>query len=370
VQILYLKELTLINFRNYEKLNISFNSNLILLIGKNAQGKTNILESISMSSTGRSYRTPRDKELIKWGKGQSYVKNTVIKRSGTSVIELYLNLQEKKRIKINGVQIKRMGELMGHLNSVVFSPEDLRIIKDGPAERRRFMDMEISQIKPRYFYNLQQYNKILLQRNNLLKEINIRPNLKKTLPVWDEQLSHTGAYIINERYKFVRMLMESANHIHRDISFGAENLEFFYKSSIKYKDQGVDHIKDNFFEQLQKNRDFDIMRGTTSSGCHRDDLAFVINDVDIRTFGSQGQQRSSVLSLKLSEIEIMHRETGEYPILLLDDVMSELDEYRQEMLLDIIGDVQTIITSTSLKGIPKANLDNGQVFTIQNGGVI
>lgn len=364
---LYLKELTLNNYRNYIKLELNFNSNLIVFMGKNAQGKTNILESIYLSCTGRSHRTPKDRELIRWGENHSYIRTIVEKTEGSNYIEILIHNKQKKKIKINGIEAQRLGELMGHLNGVIFSPEDLKLIKEGPVERRRFMDMEISQVKPKYFYYLQRYNKVLFQRNNLLKDIQKNPGLKKTLPVWDEQIAETGSYITYTRIQFVRKLADISREIHKKLSFGTEELQVVYKSSIPFKNEELNEIQENFLSILQQNQTSDIERGSTLYGCHRDDIILMVNGFDVRTYGSQGQQRTVALSLKLSELELMYQESGEFPILLLDDVMSELDPYRQRMLLEYLNKVQTFITVTDLTSVSISNSIDMEIYKIEQG---
>lgn len=367
MRILQLKELSLKNYRNYVKLELKFNSNLIIFLGKNAQGKTNILESIFLSCTGRSHRTPKDKELILWDREEASVKMLCSKREGDSLIEIFLYSKERKKIHINGMPAQRLGELMGHLNSVLFSPEDLKLVKGGPGERRRFMDMEISQIKPRYFYSLQQYNRILNQRNNLLKEIQQDDSLRKTLSVWNEQLAKVSAYIMLQRKKFIDSIYKISKQIHREISVTDEDLEVRYKPSISFDTENPDEIIETYIKALEKSEEEDIRRGSTSRGCHRDDLLININGVDVRTFGSQGQQRTTVLSLKLSEIELMYKETGEYPILLLDDVMSELDRFRQKMLLSYLDRVQTFMTTVGLFDFSDIKKHDIEVYEISKG---
>lgn len=364
-----LKELSLINYRNYNKLELTFDSNLIIFSGRNAQGKTNILESIFLSSTGRSHRTPRDKELILWGEKESNVKSLVEKMEGLTLVEIILNLRDNKKININSMLAQRLGELMGHINSVLFSPEDLKLVKGGPTERRRFMDMEISQIKPKYFYSLQQYNRILSHRNNLLKNINEDSSLKKTLPVWDEQIAKVGTYIMKERMEFIDIIGQIAGNVHKEISFNKENLEILYNPSISPDSKDAKNIMEKYLNTLESNWEDDIRRGNTGRGCHRDDLILEINGMDVRIFGSQGQQRTTVLSLKLSEIEMMYKETGEYPLLLLDDVMSELDRYRQGQLLSYFDKVQTFITTTDYSDFPDSIGDKMEIFKVFQGRV-
>lgn len=364
---MHLKELNLINYRNYIKLELSFDSNLIIFSGRNAQGKTNILESIFLSCTGRSHRTPRDRELILWGERESAIRSMVQKREGLSLIEIILSLRENKKIKINSMAAQKLGELMGHMNSVLFSPEDLKLVKGSPTERRRFMDMEISQVKPQYFYSLQQYNRILNHRNNLLKDINEKSSLKKTLPIWDEQMAKVGTYIMMERLAFTQNISNISRDIHGEISFGKEDLDVGYEPSIDFDLSDAANIMETYMKTLELGHEDDIRRGRTGRGCHRDDLAININGMDVRTFGSQGQQRTTVLSLKLSEIEMMFRETGEYPLLLLDDVMSELDKYRQGQLLTYFDKVQTFMTMTDYRELPKDLTGSMEIYEISEG---
>ncbi|NLJ41002.1 MAG: DNA replication/repair protein RecF [Clostridiales bacterium] len=364
-----LRELGLINYRNYIKLELAFSSNLIIFSGKNAQGKTNILESIFLSSIGRSHRTSRDREIILKGEKESRVRALVEKKEGLSLIEIALAQNENKKISINGMAADRLGELMGHINSVLFSPEDLRLVKGSPTERRRFIDMGISQTFPRYFYSLQRYNKILGHRNNLLKSIGEKDSLRKTLSVWDEQLSETGAYIISRRLKFIEDLKIIAKRTHREISFDEEELDISYIPSIEIDSDNTEAIMKEYMKTLETNHNDDIRRGRTEKGCHRDDLNIFINGMDVRNFGSQGQQRTSVLSLKLSEIEMMHKETGEYPLLLLDDVMSELDQYRQGELISYFDKVQTFITTTDYGNLPHIKDKNAEIYIVNKGKV-
>jgi DNA replication and repair protein RecF len=367
---LHLRELILRNYRNYDHLELSFPTGLIVLAGRNAQGKTNIIESIFLSCTGRSHRTPKDRELIQWNKDEALVRTKADKLVGSSRIDIYLNSREKKKILINGGPVGRLGELMGHLNSVIFSPEDLKLVREGPSERRRFMDMELSQIRPQYFYYLQQYNRILNHRNNLLKDIQKKPSLAKTLPVWDEQLAEAGSFIIQQRHNFNVSLQKIAQEIHNRITNGTEELSLVYKSSVPYKTGTLSEIKESFIRELEIRQADDIDRGLTSRGCHRDDMSFHINGVDVRMYGSQGQKRTTVLSIKLSELEFMYGETGEYPLLLLDDAMSELDSFRQKMLLEYIDKVQTFVTVTDLDQFPDIRSRDSQIFRIRSGTAV
>lgn len=304
-----------------------------------------------------------------WSEKEAYIKTEVQKSIGSSVIEIRLSKDEKKRITINGMQINRMGELMGHLNSVIFSPEDLKLIKEGPIERRRYIDMGLSQVKPKYFYYLQQYNRVLNQRNNLLKSIKDNHSLKKTLSVWNHQIAEVGSYIILERLLFCSALKKITHEIHKELSYNTEDLSLEYSTSIPVDDWSIDNIKQKFQEALEESEQKDIERGSTSIGCHRDDIKIMINGKNARIFGSQGQQRTGALSLKLSVLDFMKKETGEYPILLLDDVMSELDSHRQRMLLDYISKVQTFITTTDIDSIKKLDHIDKDIYLIDNGRI-
>lgn len=364
---MFVKNLKLVNYRNYDKLELNFKNGINIFIGRNAQGKTNILESIFLSCMGRSHRTSKDKELIKWDKDNAYIKTEVVKNDGTHLIEIFLSRNERKKIRINGVFINKIGELMGNINGVIFSPEDLKLVKDGPIERRRFIDMELSQINPPYFYCLQQYNRILMQRNNLLKEISHNNSLMSTLFAWDKQLAENGTKIISCRKDFIKRLSKIAREIHLKISNKNEILNVNYKTDILGND--LKEIEQNFLSTLENNRYNDIRKGTTSEGPHKDDVVLKVNDVDVRSFGSQGQQRTVALSLKLSEIEIMKNSTGETPVLLLDDVMSELDEQRQKLLMESILQTQTIVTTTDIENIKQLTELNGAIYHVVNGNV-
>ena len=347
---MHLKEIRLNNFRCFQELSFKPQQGLTLITGRNAQGKTSILEALYLCSTGRSHRTSKDKELIKWGENFLNIASNVEKSSGDLKIEVYFNPSERKKIQINGVSIARLGELMGGINCVMFSYDDLKLIREGPAERRKFMDIAISQVKPRYFYSLQQYLRILNQRNTLLKSINKDMSLRKTLRVWNEQLSSTASYITSERIAFTERIMKIAADIHSSLSFEKERIEFTYAPSIPVKINDMEVIRQTYADMLITKEEEDIKRGNTSIGCHRDDLVPHINGVDLRAFGSQGQQKTAILSLKLAELHFMKNETGEYPILLLDDCLSEIDFYRQKKLFEISKGFQTIITVSDIRG--------------------
>ena len=355
-----IRSIELKNFRNYENLEISFDEGTNILFGDNAQGKTNILEAAYMSGTTKSHKGSRDKEMIRFGEEEAHLK-TVVARGGREYqIDMHLKKNRAKGIAIDKIPIKKASELFGILNIVFFSPEDLNIIKSGPAERRRFLDSELCQLDRIYLSDLTNYNKILAQRNKLLKDMIYRPGLSDTLPVWDMQLIETGKKIIRRRKQFVDELREIVSDIHYRISGGKEEL------FLKY-DPNIDDI---FFEdELSRAKEKDKKLCQTSVGPHRDDLLFSIGDVDIRKYGSQGQQRTSALSLKLSEIELVRKSISDTPVLLLDDVLSELDSSRQNYLLNNISDTQTIITCTGLDEFVRNRFTVNRVFEVIAGHV-
>ena len=355
-----IKSIELQNFRNYEDLNISFDEGTNIFYGDNAQGKTNILEAAYLSGTTKSHKCSKDKEMIRFGEQESHIRTVVVKKDKEYQFDMHLKHNRSKGIAINKVPIKKASELFGILNMVFFSPEDLNIIKNGPAERRRFLDSELCQLDKIYLSDLTTYNKILNQRNKLLKDIVYRQDLKDTLPVWDMQLVETGRKIIRRRKQFVDELNEIVHDIHYRISGEKEDLLLQYEPSIE----------DIFFEdELSRVKERDMRQCMTSVGPHRDDLLFSIGEVDIRKFGSQGQQRTSALSLKLSEIELVKRSIHDTPVLLLDDVLSELDSNRQNYLLNSIHDTQTLITCTGLDEFVKNRFQINKIFKVVQGTV-
>jgi len=369
---LYVKRLSLVNFRNYKKLQIDFNRKYNIIYGKNAQGKTNILEAIFLCSTGRSHRTKKDAELIKFNEDAYYIKINVCRESADSEIEFYYSKIEGKKVKINNIPIKKNIELMGKLNTVMFSPEDLSIVKGSPSERRRFIDIAISQIKPSYFYNLQRYKKILTERNCLLKDLTKNSKLKSTLEIWNESLADAGAKIINERKSFINVLNEIVKGKHKDLTASNEIINIQYQPSIRVENSWkVKEIKDVFLKRLEENFEKEIKTSSTLIGPQRDDLIISINGNDVKIFGSQGQQRTVVLSLKLSEVEIVKVLTGELPVLLLDDVFSELDEKRQKYLINNIDGTQVFITTTEKELVNLyRNKSEISLYEIENGKII
>ena len=358
--------LKLHNFRNYQDLEQPFEPGLTVLTGLNGAGKTNVLEAVFLCALGRSHRTSRDAELIKMGEMEGIVLLNLTTRGGSRSIREELVSGERKRIFLDGAPVARSGELMGCLNVVMFSPEDLILVKGGPAERRRFMDMEISQLKPAYYYDLQQYNQALKQRNNLLKEG--LETAGDMLELWDEQLSRLGARIVVERAAFCRELKELAGELHDHMSSGKEELRVEYEPNVLCADEEL--IREAIADALVSNLDRDLFRGFTSAGPHRDDLLLELNGTDVRTYGSQGQQRTTALSLKLSEIALIERLRQEKPVLLLDDVFSELDEGRRSLLLSAIDGCQGLITCTHLSELGPGQDQPLQVFRAGNGRLI
>lgn len=355
-----IRSIELKNFRNYENLEISFDEGTNILFGYNAQGKTNILEAAYMSGTTKSHKGSRDREMIRFGEEEAHLKTVVVRGGREYQIDMHLKKNRAKGIAIDKIPIKKASELFGILNIVFFSPEDLNIIKNGPAERRRFLDSELCQLDRIYLADLTNYNKILAQRNKLLKDMIYRPSLSDTLPVWDMQLIETGKKIIRRRKQFVDELREIVSDIHYRISGGKEELFLKYEPNID----------DIFFEdELSRAKEKDKKLCQTSVGPHRDDLLFSIGDVDIRKYGSQGQQRTSALSLKLSEIELVRKSISDTPVLLLDDVLSELDSSRQNYLLNNISDTQTIITCTGLDEFVRNRFTVNRVFEVIAGHV-
>ena len=365
---MYLNSLNLINFRNYDALYLEFNPKINLLIGKNGQGKTNIVEAIYLLSFGKSFRTNKDKEMIKFESENLYIGGNFIKHDRNSLIEMGIGKNNKKGIKINKINIEKIYELLGNLNVVIFSPEDLRLVKEGPKERRVFIDKEISQITPKYYNYLTNYNKILFQRNKLLKSSYVDPDL---IAVYDESLARYGSYIYILRREFIKKIADISSKMHKKLTNDLENLTIKYKNQINLTDEDtVDTVYEKFLKKLIDSRQHDIDTRTTRFGIHKDDLLICINGLDVRLYGSQGQQRTASISLKLSEIELINNEVGEYPILLLDDIFSELDETRQKLLVDNLDKVQMFITTAEASHKKIFNTENTTIFNIEKGNVI
>lgn len=356
-----IKSIELADYRNYDCLSLQFDKGTNILYGDNAQGKTNILEAIFVSATTKSHRRAKDREIVGFGKEEAHIRTYLEKEGIETRVDMHLRKSKSKGIAIDGQKIKKAADLLGLCNVVFFSPEDLGIIKNGPSERRRFVDMELCQLDSFYLHNLNNYNRIINQRNKLLKDMYMSPDLRETLGVWDMQLASFGSKIIERRKLFGEQLNEIIYGIHKKLSGDREELVIHYEPDVSMED---------FEEKLRANQERDIRAKMTSVGPHRDDFSFAVGDIDIRRYGSQGQQRTAALSLKLAEIELVKRITKDTPVLLLDDVLSELDSNRQNYLLNSIGDIQTIITCTGLEEFVNHRFEINKVLKVSEGTVV
>ena len=341
------KTIELNNYRNYNNVLVNFNNGLNVLVGKNAQGK--------------SPRVSKDKDLINWQKATANIKIDVVKQSGKKHIEIYLFKNQNKSIKINGVPILRISELLGEINAIYFSPDDLKLVKESPEERRRFMDIDLSQFNKNYFYALNNYNKVLQQRNKLIKTSGSLSVLKETIEIWNESLAKFGAYIIVKRQQLIEKLTKHASHYEKFLTEGLEDISLTYSCPEGTEDT----IKQSLLTSLKNSVEKDYSLGYTTVGPHRDDFKIEVNGIDIRHFGSQGQQRTATLSLKLAELEVFKEHFNECPVLLLDDVLSELDVKRKEMLLNLSVNFQTILTCTEFNfNVPhtKFEINSGEII--------
>lgn len=356
------ESLKLQNYRNYEYLNMNFDEKINIIYGDNAQGKTNILESMYVCATSKSHRGSKDREIIRFDNDESHIKVNVKKNDMNYRIDMHLKKNKPKGIAVNGIPIKRAVDLFGILNIVFFSPEDLNIIKNGPSERRRFIDMELSQLDKIYLDCLINYNKVVNQRNSLLKEYAFsgREDIISSLDIWDMQLVKYGNDVIKSREKFVKEINDLVKSIHTKLSGDREQLEIIYEPCVKEQD---------FESELVRVRDRDLKFKCTNIGPHKDDMCFLINGMDVRKYGSQGQQRTAALSLKLAEIELVKQIIHDTPVLFLDDVLSELDSRRQNFLLDSIGNIQTMITCTGLDEFINNRFSINKIFKVVNGTV-
>ena len=348
------------HFRNYDNLDLKLDKGTNLFYGDNAQGKTNILESVYLCGTARSHKGSKDREVIHFGEEESHICMKMKKGEIPYRIDMHLQKNRAKGIAINKMPVRKASELIGLGNFVFFSPEDLNIIKNGPSERRRFLDMELCQLDKIYLYHLSNYNKILNQRNKILKDSSFYPEINSMLDVYDEQLVNYGKVLIDRRKNFVEELNPIIREIHCSLSGKKENLTVEYEERTE---------TENFEKKLKENRERDIRTKLTNTGPHRDDLCFLIDEIDIRKYGSQGQQRTAALSLKLAEIEIVKRKIKETPVLLLDDVLSELDSNRQRYLLESIHDIQTLITCTGIDDFVSYNFKIDRLFEVIEGKV-
>lgn len=356
---MYIRELSLQNFRNYNYLNLVLHPGINVFVGDNAQGKTNILESIYLCATARSHRTNKEKEVIGWEQSEAHIRLEIQKKNIEDQIDFHLD-KRGKGVAINRIPIQRLGDLLGVLSVVMFSPEDLQMIKRSPGERRRFIDLELCQIDRIYYYELQQYHKVLKQRNNLLKNFEHTSDAQSMLEVWDAQIIEYGSNVINRRLSFIKELERIAQEIHFNISGEKEKLEITYDPSVTVED---------YEKKLGTSHKQDIFRRSTSIGPHRDDLIFLINDMDVRTYGSQGQQRTVVLSIKLAQLRMIEEILGEQPVLLLDDVLSELDYHRQQFLFEHTQEIQTLITCTGIEESVWNSQSIGKLFKVSKGTI-
>lgn len=356
---MFIQEVYLKNFRNYEEQKITFNENTNVFYGNNAQGKTNILEALYFCALGRSFRTHKEAELIHFKDSQSIIKVKYQKNQRENEIEISLNKKNSKIIKLNGIKLNRNSELVGHINLVIFSPDDIMILKQGPALRRKFLDILISQLKPKYLHELNEYNKILEQRNAMLKSKRV-----DTLDIWNEQLAKQTEKIYQYRSEYIQKLQEKLERIHPNLTNQKETIKMTYKTRFQNKE--------SFLRILEENKNLDLLRGYTSEGAHREDFEICINEKSLNLYGSQGQHRTAVLALKIAEMDIIKEEIGENPVLLLDDVTSELDENRVLAIFEVVKDYQVLITCTDMNSILKYDCltKNIKLYNISNGHVV
>ena len=357
---MFIESIELKNYRNYGELHMDFDPGTNVLYGDNAQGKTNILEAVYVCATTKSHRGSKDREIIEFGEDESHIKMQLRKDDVPYRIDMHLKKNKTKGVAVNGIPIRRASELFGIVNVVFFSPEDLNLIKNGPADRRRFIDLELCQLNRLYVHSLVQYNRVVVQRNKLLKELFFHPEYEEMLDIWDMQLASYGREVSQYRREFIGELNELIRPIHQKLSGGKEELVIRYEPNTE---------ADQLEAAVKKSREADRKQKTTLVGPHRDDLSFYVNGIDIRRFGSQGQQRTAALSLKLAEIELVKKIKKEYPILLLDDVLSELDGKRQDHLLASIRHIQTIITCTGLDDFISHSFQIDKTFRVVSGTV-
>lgn len=358
---MFIRSLELKNYRNYDELSMEFSSGTNLLYGDNAQGKTNILEAVYLAATTKSHRGSKDREMIQFHADEAHIRIQYEKQDIIHQLDMHLKKNRAKGVAIDRIPIRRSSDLLGQIPVIFFSPEDLKIIKNGPSERRKFMDLELSQLESLYLYYLSKYNKILMQRNNLLKQIKFQENLIDTLEAWDIQLVKYGSEIIRYRKDFIEHLNLIIRDIHKRLTGQQEEIKIEYENSVAY---------DSFLTEIKKKRNVDLKYATTNIGPHRDDIRFLVNDIDIRRFGSQGQQRTAARSLKLAQIQLVKEVLKDSPILLLDDVLSELDSHRKVYLLEGIREIQTFITCTGLDEFIDQHLPIQRMFQIKAGKVV
>ena len=353
---MWINKIKMNNFRNYNLEEIEFNKNVNVFYGENAQGKTNIIEAIFLCSMGKSFRTNKDKEMIQLNSQNAMVEIEFQKSDREGKIKI--DLSNKKNVYINGIKIKKLSELLGNIHVVIFTPDDINILKGGPQNRRRFLDIMISQLKPNYMHNLSLYLKTLEQRNNYLRQIREEQRQESLLDIWDEKLAEYAINIYKYRNEFIKKIKEKIKKVHSEITDNKEDIEIEYITECKEKEE--------FLKLLKQRRKLDIIKGYTTKGVHRDDFVIYINNKQLDIYGSQGQHRTAILSLKLSELNIIYEEIGEYPILLLDDFMSELDQKRRNHFLEKIENTQVVITCTDKIDIENKNI---LIYNVKEGKV-
>ncbi len=354
---MWIKKIKIKNFRNYNEQEINLEKNINIFYGQNAQGKTNIIEAIFLCSLGKSFRAKKDNEMIKINERNSLIEIEYEKSDRDGKIKIELG--NKKNIYINGIKIKKLSELLGNLNIVIFTPDDISILKGGPENRRKFLDIMISQLRPNYMHILSLYVNTIKQRNNYLKQIKEENKDEKLLEIWDEKLADYAIKICEYREEFINKIINKIKIIHKNITNNKEEIKLEYITECKNREK--------YLQLLKERRKLDIIKGFTTKGVHRDDFVIYINNKEINIYGSQGQNRTAMLSLKLAELQVINDEIGEYPILLLDDFMSELDKTRRKNFLENIENTQVIITGTEKLDIENLkyleyNVCNGQVI--------
>ncbi|MGF6376393.1 DNA replication and repair protein RecF [Clostridiales Family XIII bacterium PM5-7] len=362
---MFIKRIEIKNFRNYKFLKREFHQNVNLILGNNAQGKTNLIESIYISSVGKSFRTNKDSEMVKFDKDSASIKIEAEKAYLDTSVEIIINKDAKKSIKKDGTNIKKTADLLENILIVIFSPEDLKIVKDEPEKRRKFIDRELCQIKPLYYDSLTNYKKILMQRNAYLKEEQIEHSI---LDLWDVQLAKYGGRIISIRKNFIEKISAFSGKIHQNITNGKESFLLEYNPNIDYV-ENINEQEEYVYDELKRAFRNDLRQRTTTKGPHKDDISFFVNGVNMRSYGSQGQQRTCALSLKLAELNLIKEETGEDAILLLDDVMSELDLERQEFLIKTLKDNQLFITTTDIDDNLIQSFPEAKIIYVKQGKI-
>lgn len=353
---MWIKKIKINNFRNYNKEEINLNEKINIFYGENAQGKTNIIEAIFLGSMGKSFRAKKDNEMIKLNEKQANIEIEYQKKDRDGKIKIELN--NKKNIYLNGIKLKKLSELLGNINTIIFSPDDIEILKDGPQKRRKFLNMLISQLRPRYLFNLNAYNKTLEQRNNYLRQIKYENKPKNMIEIWNEKLANHAQIVYEYRREFVDKILNKIVDIHKNITDNIEEINIKYISDFK--------DKEFYIKRLNERIENDIYKGYTSSGIHRDDFEIYLNGKNINLYGSQGQFRTAILSLKLAELYVIYDEIGEYPVFLLDDFMSELDEKRRRKFVENITDAQVILTGTHKLLLENFNYN---IYNVKGGQV-